>query len=305
MPRHPTSFHPARLITANLLALLGIIGGIAQASSHENTQTWRSPVPGMTIANAWEPHETYGPGHRGIDLVTDVNTTVTAVADGRVTWAGHVAGRGTITVDHGDERSTYEPVVPTVSVGDFVTAGQPLGTVAAGHRDCEPACLHLGRIRADEYLDPLERLRHGQGYRLISPEGPAPTPPVVSHVRTGIIDGPVTSEFGWRIHPITGQRSFHDGVDIGAACGTPVASLSSGTVSHVGHRGAYGLQVQVRHARDEVTSYSHLQATHVRTGQHVTAGQIVGDVGTTGLSTGCHLHLMHLVNGSPVDPLSG
>jgi murein DD-endopeptidase MepM/ murein hydrolase activator NlpD len=108
------------------------------------------------------PSSRYGPGHRGLDLVARPGAVVAAVDAGRVTHAGVIAGRGTLTVLHASGvRSTYEPVRATVRVGAAVARGQPIGTLedVGARSHCAPgSCLHLGAIRGELYLDPLALL---------------------------------------------------------------------------------------------------------------------------------------------------
>ena len=121
--------------------------------------------------------------------------------------------------------------------------------------------------------------------------------------------GPVTSPFGWRTHPIYGYRSLHDGVDFGAACGTPIRAAADGTVLEKYFQTAWGNRVIIDHGFHHgvglATITNHMVGPAiVNPGQHVDRGQIVGYVGTTGWSTGCHLHYTVLQNGSPVDPMN-
>ena len=103
------------------------------------------------------PEEEWGAGHRGIDLGTTKGAPVTAVADGLVTHRGVIAGRGTVSIRHASGvRSTYEPVVSGLAVGDRVRAGQVIGRVGSGATHCDPTtCLHLGAKRAATYVDPM------------------------------------------------------------------------------------------------------------------------------------------------------
>jgi murein DD-endopeptidase MepM/ murein hydrolase activator NlpD len=131
-----------------------------------------SPIPKVT--RYFEPPETpYGPGHRGIDLASAPDAGVLATAEGMVIFAGQLAGRGVVSVDHeGGLRSTYEPVTPSVVTGDQVHRGQVLGKLAAGHLGCpEPACLHFGVRRGEEYLDPLALIGEPSEIRLKPWEG--------------------------------------------------------------------------------------------------------------------------------------
>src|SRR5690242_3195168 len=116
---------------------------------------------------------------------------------------------------------------------------------------------------------------------------------------------PVTSGFGWRIHPILGYRKFHYGVDFGAPRGTPVRAAASGTVEACGREAAEGTFVQLRHDRRTVTLYAHLDrfAAMLRQGQVVQAGEVIAYVGSSGLSTGPHLYYEVRIDGRAVDPI--
>lgn len=267
--------------------------------------SWDWPLDTHQVERSFQPPiDRYGPGHRGIDLPGRPGEPVRTVAAGTVSFAGQVGGVATVTIDHGSERSTYQPVLAEVEVGEAITRGQRIGTLGASHPSCRTTCLNLGRLRGDDYLDPVEALG-GEPVRLVSPDGPPPDPP--SWEPGGLVNllgGQITSPFGMRVHPVTGQRKLHDGVDLAAACGTPVPALKGGTVSYSGFRGAYGEQIEVQHPDGRATSYSHLSGRHVQIGDTVSDGDVVGSVGTTGMSTGCHLHFMLLVDGVPVDPMA-
>jgi murein DD-endopeptidase MepM/ murein hydrolase activator NlpD len=115
--------------------------------------------------------------------------------------------------------------------------------------------------------------------------------------------GPVTSRFGIRPHPLFRRRHFHSGVDISAPRGTPVMAAMAGTVMFTGWYGGYGKLVVLDHGNGVSTLYGHLSAILVRPGQRVGRGQVIGRVGTTGYTTGPHLHYEIRQNGRPVDPL--
>lgn len=116
------------------------------------------------------------------------------------------------------------------------------------------------------------------------------------------LDAGVTSRFGWRQDPFTGEARFHRGVDLRAAYGTEVPAAAAGTVVYAGERGTYGTLVAVRDASGVETRYAHLSAALVRTGDVVSAGMPIGRVGSTGRSAAPHLHFEVLVNGERVDP---
>lgn len=120
------------------------------------------------------------------------------------------------------------------------------------------------------------------------------------------VPGYISSGYGWRIHPITHTRRFHDGIDLACGGGTPVHSAASGTILDTGWRGPYGLTVLIDHGGGVSTMYCHLErgSIQVSPGQHVGRGQTVARVDSTGWSTGDHLHWMVFRNGSHVNPLS-
>ncbi|ANP27959.1 hypothetical protein DAD186_14090 [Dermabacter vaginalis] len=114
---------------------------------------------------------------------------------------------------------------------------------------------------------------------------------------------PITSPFGYRNHPTLHKRKFHEGIDLGNTCGTPVYAVQDGVVDHAGPKGsASGNAVVLNHEGGVVTRYYHLSAWTVKKGQTVKRGQRIGSVGTTGRSTGCHLHFGVEVNGALANP---
>jgi murein DD-endopeptidase MepM/ murein hydrolase activator NlpD len=117
------------------------------------------------------------------------------------------------------------------------------------------------------------------------------------------VKGEVTSGFGYRIHPIFGVRKMHTGIDIDADTGASIRAASAGTVVSAGWRGGYGKCVIIQHSGGLATLYAHQSAIMVSVGETVKRGEIIGEVGSTGYSTGPHLHFEVRVNGSPVDPL--
>jgi len=116
-------------------------------------------------------------------------------------------------------------------------------------------------------------------------------------------NGRVTSRFGYRTHPIFGTRRLHTGIDFGAASGTPILAAAAGEVVYAGWQGGYGNAVVIDHGGSLATLYAHQSGIGVRTGQRVAQGQAIGRAGSTGFSTGPHLHFEVRVNGTPVDPL--
>ncbi|WFB85597.1 MULTISPECIES: M23 family metallopeptidase [Streptomyces] len=140
----------------------GAGAGVGGASEWAVARNW--PVGTRpAVLRGWDPPATpYGPGHRGVDLAAADGAPVRAVAAGRVSFAGRVAGRGVVSVELAGTgepplRTTYEPVRAAVHKGDRVAAGQVLGTAEAAGSHCT-ACLHWGLLRGDTYLDPLTLL---------------------------------------------------------------------------------------------------------------------------------------------------
>ena len=114
---------------------------------------------------------------------------------------------------------------------------------------------------------------------------------------------PLSSDFGHRVHPVLGSSRMHDGVDFSARAGTPIRAAATGTVVFAGPRGGYGYATVIDHGSSLATLYAHQSVLNVAEGMQVAAGQIIGAVGSTGLSTGPHLHFEARVAGVPVDPL--
>ncbi len=115
--------------------------------------------------------------------------------------------------------------------------------------------------------------------------------------------GPITSPFGWRIHPVFGTSKFHSGIDIGVDYGTPILATNAGTVVYSGWLGGYGYCVMVDHGGGIVSLYGHNQSLAVSEGQYVNRGALLSYAGSTGYSTGPHLHFEIRVHGEVVDPM--
>jgi murein DD-endopeptidase MepM/ murein hydrolase activator NlpD len=123
-------------------------------------------------------------------------------------------------------------------------------------------------------------------------------------LRTPMDGARLTSGFGKRSHPVLGYTKMHKGVDFAAATGTPIQAAGDGLVETAGVNGGYGNYVRIRHSSGYSTAYAHMSRIAVRAGQRVRQGQVIGQVGSTGLSTGPHLHYEVLVNNSHINPLS-
>ncbi|THV43297.1 M23 family metallopeptidase [Glycomyces buryatensis] len=141
--------------------------------------SWRPPIGPIDVETRFDPPPLpWMPGHRGVDLGAAADGSVRAAGAGTVVFAGDLAGRGVVSIDHaGGLRTTYEPVDALVAPGDAVAAGKVIGRLQAGHASCPGAiCLHLGLKRGPLYLDPL--LLFGQGQvRLLPRPGRAEAAP--------------------------------------------------------------------------------------------------------------------------------
>jgi murein DD-endopeptidase MepM/ murein hydrolase activator NlpD len=146
-------FTHALTATALALPLLVTPPGAAVA---EPSPGWVPPVWPLQVQRGFaNPEHDWLPGHRGIDLRASPGAEVRAAGDGRIAFAARLAGRGVVVVDHGELRTTYEPVAAAVRVGDRVRRGALLGRVQPGTGHCgSGSCLHLGLRRGPTYLDP-------------------------------------------------------------------------------------------------------------------------------------------------------
>jgi len=161
------------LLVACLLAVLaGAPGGArAQSADRHPAATAADPrgsavwplQPQPRVMHAFDPPaDPWGAGHRGVDLLGRAGQQVHAALAGTVSFAGTLAGRGVVVVDHGTTRTTYEPVDPAVDAGQAVPTGAVIGQLQGGMSHCFPlVCLHWGLLRGEEYLDPLSLLGHG------------------------------------------------------------------------------------------------------------------------------------------------
>lgn len=265
------------------------------------------PVPGAVVEGFQAPASEYGPGHRGVDLEASAGSEVLAALGGVVSFAGPVAGTTYVTVQHdGGLSTTYGDLSDLrVTEGDAVEAGQVLGVLAEG-----AGALDWGARLDGIYVDPLSllaplRVHLVDPARLVDPVAP-PLGAVPVSADGGWVwpaAGRITSGFGFRVHPILRTRRLHAGADIAAPTGAPIVAANAGTVVVAGSAGGYGLAVYLDHG-GIVTRYGHASAVLVRAGQHVERGQLIARVGSTGQSTGPHLHFEVRPGGAPVDPVA-
>lgn len=321
------------------LAVLLVVVALALAPVAPSAALPPLPAGRLPLAGSPGPVRAYAPpsqrwlaGHRGVDLAGRPDEDVLAAADGTVTYAGVLAGRGVVVIDHGGVRTTYEPVAASVVVGDRVRAGQPIGRLRAGH-DCgaaqAAACLHWGLREGENYLDPMLLVTPGNDVRLLPGSAasevarraseraaapPAADGPVgpVGPVRPGAhgaampAAGSITSPFGQRLHPVLHVWKLHDGTDFGTGCGAPLFAVHDGVVEAAYFNAGYGNRLLLDHGTIDghrvKSAYNHAIRYTVAPGQRVTRGQVIGLSGTTGYSTGCHLHFMMWLDGTMIDP---
>ena len=293
---------------------------------------WPLDGPATIVRGFRPPLLRWNAGHRGVDLAARSGAPVRTAAAGTVRFAGQIAGRGVVVVDHGSLRTTYEPVIAEVRVGSEVSAGQVIGRIGAGSH-CA-GCLHWGLRRGGDYLDPLQLVGGGDprgGVRLVGTEhrevvkraadaraallerhvtGPADAQdaarPAGRHGFLPPVAGRITSAFGMRFHPVLRIWKLHDGTDYGAGCGSPIRAPQAGRVSAVSVSVGYGHRLMIDHGlidgRHVITGFNHATGYLVDVGQRVARGQVIGHVGSTGFSTGCHLHLMLWLDGGLSNP---
>ncbi len=130
------------------------VGATRVAVAQSTRWLWPTGTPAQVLARFDAPARPWLAGHRGVDLAVRLGSPIRTAGAGTVTYVGVIAGRGIVTVTHGELRTTYEPLDATVGVGSQVAAGEQIGTIGAGGH-CDGRCLHWGLLRGEVYLDPL------------------------------------------------------------------------------------------------------------------------------------------------------
>jgi murein DD-endopeptidase MepM/ murein hydrolase activator NlpD len=183
---------------------------------------------------------------------------------------------------------------------------QDLATAEAADRDAIDAvtgALGSDALMVGLVLDPQFGADDISAALAIAQAGQPDPVTLLGLFHTPIPGAPVGSPFGARIDPITGELSFHPGLDIEATTGTPIKAAGAGVVVVAGDCGGYGNCVVIDHGHSVATLYGHQSRVLVEPGTLVTDGQVIGLVGSTGKSTGPHLHFEVRLHGTPVDPL--
>ena len=155
---------------------------------------------------------------------------------------------------------------------------------------------------ANSQLTPL-RLRPGQSAMLPPPPGSTLAPFFLNASMIPPVAGAITSPFAFRVHPLSGNLDFHNGIDIAAPYGQEILAVLPGVVKKVGENSIYGNYLVLRHAHNLKTLYAHCSQILVKEGEKVSQGQPLAEVGRSGMATGPHLHFAVLVEGLYVDPM--
>lgn len=171
-------------------------------------------------------------------------------------------------------------------------------TMAASAKGGEGGPLLALATGADGSLDPRFRRLGASLARMEALEDGLASIPQVSPARVAY----VSSSFGYRADPFTGGAAFHAGLDFPGPMGSPIYAAARGTVSFVGHRQGYGNCIEISHGNGLLTRYGHLSGFRARVGQEVVAGTVIGAMGSTGRSTGPHLHFEVRINDRPMNP---
>jgi murein DD-endopeptidase MepM/ murein hydrolase activator NlpD len=319
------------IFVAGCLGLLAIPASAVAVPLLPTTAGW--PLRGVPVVQRGfaAPALTWSSGHRGADLVAKPGEPILAAASGKVAFAGSIAGKPVVSIDHGAVRTTYEPVITALRVGDGVALGQVIGVLGTGGHCRE--CLHWGLREGKRYLDPVlllggrdgrvrlvaesqrELVRRAAQARALAAAAATQASAILSPLgrpgsygRIHPVPGIVSSGFGMRLHPLLRIWKLHDGTDFAAACGTAIRAPYAGVVTRAFFNSAYGNRLFLSHGSvDGVrveTAFNHAARYLVQPGQRVSRGQVIGEVGSTGLSTGCHLHLMVWLDGRLSDPMS-
>jgi murein DD-endopeptidase MepM/ murein hydrolase activator NlpD len=199
------------------------------------------------------------------------------------------------------------------AVGSQIDVGSEIGPsdafdLVVAHRSSasganqEGPLLYAGLDRAGGR--PMRLVRWRSGGRVDWIDANALERPAENNAMVWPAAGRISSTFGYRVHPILRYRRLHAGIDIAAPSGSPIVAAASGQVTAAGWAGGSGRQVRISHGGGIATTYSHMSGIVAQPGSFVRQGQLIGYVGSSGLSTGSHLHYSVYVSGQPVNPMS-
>ena len=205
---------------------------------------------------------------------------------------GVTSSLGSATVDVGDFSG--------MSIDELIEVATEATEEVAGHS--------VARTVEASLLDALNVQRGDAGLLDVGSLSGVATPPPLPHHYAGSVTFPVAgyeigSAFGPRVDPIDGDQRMHRGVDVGAPTGTPILAAAAGEITYAGPRGTYGNLVIIQHDDHTETRYAHQHDVSVAVGDRVDTGDVIGTVGSTGRSTGPHLHFETRVDGVAIDPV--
>lgn len=277
------------------------------------TDTWGADRPQNQRAGVSERHH-------GTDIMAAKGTPVVAVTNGRVVRAGwnDLGGWSVMLVGDDGVRHYYAHLAerPSLSEGQAVYRGQAIGAVGDSGEGPEGTVgkmaphLHYAIYTGENpelVTNPFPYLMHWLGGDDSDHVGISPVDPPADWVPVDGFawpaEGPITSRFGMRVSPIDGVNRLHAGIDLGVSYGVPIRASKAGTVRTAGWSDVYGWVVVVDHGDGYTTLYAHNSELLVRVQDQVQQGQVVSRAGSTGWSTGTHLHFETHFRGTPIDPL--
>lgn len=222
-----------------------------------------------------------------LTLMADSMRTVTAALDEELQTLFTSSADATESIEHGSLAST-----------EVRWLGQRL-------HELRGELATLPRVAHDDAFDLTERIAVQQRYLEELQQLLDQRNAIVEHLPTLIpAHGRFSSDFGYRVHPISGHRKMHKGIDIAAKTGTPIYAAASGTVHFSGVQGGYGKVVEIDHGFGYLSRYAHASRLLVKEGETIRRGQLIALVGSTGASTGAHLHFEVEVDSTHVDPMA-
>ena len=295
--------HQLALAAATLLAGALFAGAAARGSPASPPDDWQSltirPLSQGSGAGAWaEPSasaERLPPRQEAAGPAGP--TRITGVAGSNLNQAMAAAGvPAAIAQDYLRAIAGRIPLATGISVADRFDLVIDRGDRGGG----PPRLLYAGLDRMAASDVQLMRWAENGRTGWVDADG---TDAAAEAMRTPVA-GRVSSGFGMRFHPILGRERFHKGVDLAARLGTPIHAAADGRITYAGWAGGYGRQVRIGHAQGLATAYGHMSRIAAAPGQFVHRGDVIGYVGSSGLSTGPHLHYEVFKNGRPVNPMT-
>lgn len=305
--RIPATYIPrARvLLILALVVAVGIAGIILSRGGDAAGETVSAQEPGDAGAVAASPEagdDTIGSSDGVVEVVTYVvkeGDTLSSIAEVFNTSANSVAYiNGILSPDRINIGQKLSVITNASGIIVDVVKGNTLSGISQKYAVPVDVIIKVNNLSDPDSL--------AVGQTLILPGASISGRPVSTASRMSAmkwpIQGRVTSGFGWRIHPATRRNEFHQGIDIAAASGTAVHAAASGRVTFSGWSGGYGYLITIDHGGGITTRYAHLSKRLVSKGDQVSAGQTIGSVGSTGVSTGPHLHFEVRLGGEAVNP---